>query len=112
MRSPDDDGTRFEDEINALAAAGITTGTSPTTYSPDDCVTREQMALFLVRAFNIPASSVDAFSDDDGLTGEAAINAIAAAGVTTGTGPGTYSPADPVTRGQMASFVARALGLG
>lgn len=108
----DDDGTRFEAEINALAAAGITTGTSPTTYSPDDCVTREQMALFLTRAFNIAASSVDAFSDDDGLTGEAAINAIAAAGITTGTGPDTYSPNEFVTRAQMASFIARALGLG
>ena len=108
----DDDGTRFESEINALAASGITTGTSDTTYSPDDCVTRHQMALFLVRAFNVPASGVDAFGDDDGRTGEAAINAIAAAGITTGTSPTTYSPDDPVTRGQMASFIARALGLG
>lgn len=35
--------------INALASHGITTGTTATTFSPDDPVTREQMALFLNR---------------------------------------------------------------
>ena len=108
----DDDGSFFEDEINALAAAGITTGTSPTTYSPADCVTRGQMAQFLTRAFSVPASGVDAFSDDDGTSAEPAINAIAAAGVTVGTTPDTFSPGELVTRGQMASFLARSLGLG
>ena len=35
--------------ISALASHGITTGTTTTTFSPDDNVTREQMALFLYR---------------------------------------------------------------
>ena len=108
----DDDGTFFEDEINALAAAGITAGTSATTFSPDQCVTRGQMAMFLARGFNVPASNVDAFGDDDGTTAEPAINAIAAAGVTMGTTPTTFSPGEHVSRGQMASFLARSLGVG
>jgi hypothetical protein len=108
----DDEDSPFEDEINALAASGITTGTSATTYSPEDCVTREQMALFLMRAFSVPAAAVDAFPDDDGRTGESAIDALFAAGITKGTSATTYSPDDVVTRGQMASFVARALALG
>ena len=108
----DDDGSTFEDDINALAAAGITTGTSPTTFSPDEPVTREQMAAFIERAFSIPASSIDAFGDDDGRTLEPSINAVAAAGITTGTSPTTFSPTDIATRGQVASLFARALGLG
>ncbi|SVD36263.1 uncharacterized protein METZ01_LOCUS389117, partial [marine metagenome] len=35
--------------ISALASHGITLGTTTTTYSPDDNVTREQMAMFLNR---------------------------------------------------------------
>jgi hypothetical protein len=49
----DDDGSIFESEIEALAAAGITRGCSPPTndrYCPDGTVTREQMAAFLFRA--------------------------------------------------------------
>jgi hypothetical protein len=108
----DDDTSIFEGDINAIAAAGITVGTGPGTYSPDALVTRGQMAAFLQRAFNVPSSSVDAFGDDDGSVFESNINAIAAAGITVGTGPDTYSPEAPVTRAQMATFLVRALGIG
>ena len=107
----DDDSSIFEGDINAIAAAGITKGTSATTYSPNDPVTRGQMAAFLVRAFDLPASAVDAFGDDDGTLFEADINALAAAGITVGTSPTTFSPNDSVTRAQMATFLVRALGL-
>ena len=42
--------------IEQLYAEGITTGcgTSPLTYCPEDSVTRAQMAVFLVRTFNLP----------------------------------------------------------
>jgi hypothetical protein len=39
------------------------------------------------------------------------IEALAAAGITGGCGPGAYCPDQPVTRGQMAVFLAAALGL-
>jgi hypothetical protein len=46
----DVDPTSFAyDDIALIADLGITTGTSPSTYSPDDPVTREQMAAFLAR---------------------------------------------------------------
>ena len=40
-----------------------------------------------------------------------AIEALAASGITQGCGTGNFCPDDPVTRGSMASFLARALGL-
>lgn len=49
----DDAGSVFEDDINAIAAAGITLGCNPPTndnYCPNDNVTRAQMASFIVRA--------------------------------------------------------------
>jgi hypothetical protein len=49
----DDEGSVFEDDINAIATAGITLGCNPPTndnYCPNDNVTRAQMASFIVRA--------------------------------------------------------------
>ena len=115
----DDDGTTFEADINALAAAGISRGCNPPVndrYCPDDPVTRGQMAAFINRALALSSSSTDFFLDDDGTTFEADINALAAAGITRGCNPpenDRFCPEDPVTRGQMAAFLKRALaGLG
>jgi hypothetical protein len=40
--------------IEALAAEGITSGCGGGNYCPDANVTRAQMAVFLVKAFNLP----------------------------------------------------------
>jgi len=40
--------------IKQLAAEGITTGCGSGNYCPEDSVTRAQMAVFLVRTFNLP----------------------------------------------------------
>jgi len=40
--------------IEQLAREGITAGCGPTVYCPDGTVTRGQIAVFLVRAFNLP----------------------------------------------------------
>jgi hypothetical protein len=45
----DDQGSIHEEDINRLAASGITSGCSPTTFCPQVVVTREQMAAFLHR---------------------------------------------------------------
>jgi len=55
------------------------------------------------------------FVDDDGSVHEGYIEAIAAAGITHGCNPPVndrYCPQDTVTRGEMAAFLTRALGLG
>jgi hypothetical protein len=108
----DDDNSIFEEDINAIAAVGITLGRSDGTFGPNETVTRGQMAAFLKRAFDIPPSSTDFFTDDDDSIFEDDINAIAAAGITVGTSATEFSPNDPVTRAQMATFLARALGIG
>jgi len=110
----DDDGSPFEVQIDALAAAGIANGCGPGLFCPDRPVTRAEMATFLVRAFAGDGPfdpAPDAFSDDDGSPHEAAIDRIAAMGVTLGCGPGLFCPDDDVSRGEMASFLTRAMGL-
>ena len=106
----DDDGTTHEAAINAIAAAGITQGNADGTFGPNDPITRGQAASFIARALAYSGGD-DAFADDDGSVHEAAINALAAAGIAQGNADGTYGPDDTLTRGQMASLWARALGL-
>ena len=40
--------------IKQLAAEGVTTGCNTGNYYPEDPVTRAEMAVFLVRTFNLP----------------------------------------------------------
>lgn len=49
------------------------------------------------------------FTDDDGSVHEGYIEALVAQGITTGCGEDLFCPDDPVTRGQMAAFLNRAL---
>lgn len=110
----DDDGSVHEGYIEAIAAEGITLGCDTNLYCPLDPVTRGQMASFMDRAFDLPDTATDYFTDDNGDTHEAAINRVAAAGITLGcdtSDPALYCPNDWVTRAQMASFIDRAMDL-
>ncbi|HVR77966.1 MAG TPA: hypothetical protein VMS99_06185 [Acidimicrobiia bacterium] len=113
----DDNGSTFEEDINAIAAAGITKGCNPPAndrYCTGDDVDRGQMAAFLRRALGLPGVSIDYFHDDDFSTFEGDINAIADEGITRGCNPPAndrYCPTRDVTRGEMAAFLRRALGL-
>lgn len=49
----DTEGTWYEDYATVLYELGITTGTTKTTFSPNDKVTRQQFASFLYRSLNI-----------------------------------------------------------
>jgi hypothetical protein len=110
----DDDDSEFETDIRRLAGAGVTKGcnTAGDRYCPEDDVTRGQMAAFLVRAFGYTDTGSKDFVDDNDSIFQADIEKLAAAGVTVGCNPPAndrFCPDDPVTRGQMASFLARAL---
>jgi hypothetical protein len=112
----DDDGSVFEADIEKLAAAGITKGCNPplnNRFCPNDTVTREQMAAFLVRALgHTDPGAGDLFVDDDASIFEGDIDRLATAGVTKGCNPPVndmFCPSGVVTRGQMAAFLHRAL---
>ena len=103
--------TTFESEILWMVEAGITDGCGDGNFCPNEAVTRAQMAVFLMRALDLPPGDPARFADVGGAHAEAA-SAIATAGISLGCGDGTvFCPYDPVTRAQMGSFFARALGL-
>ena len=111
-----DNASSHADSINAVYAAGITTGCgqNPLSYCPDSHVTRAQMATFLTRALKLTEAADAGFVDVDNTSSHAdSINAVYAAGITTGCGqnPLSYCPDSHVTRAQMATFLTRALKL-
>ncbi len=98
----------FLDAIHWIYYEGITVGCGNGRYCPSSPVTREQMAIFLVRGFNHPSTSTDYFTDDEGLSGESAINALREANITSGCGsPTLYCPKRSVSREEMAIFLVK-----
>lgn len=107
------DGTYFTTAVRWMVEAGITTGTSPTTFSPGDTLTRGQFVTFLWRAAGRPDAPGPLVFDDVDPDGYAAI-AIAWAhstGITNGTSPTEFSPDNTATRGQIAAFLHRFVDL-
>lgn len=100
--------------INALAQAGKINGYADGTYRPDEPVTRAQMASFIKAAFDVPETDAADHFDDIAETGphRDSINALAEDAIVSGCTVTQYCPTGLVTREQMASFLARALGLG
>ena len=105
----DDDSSIHQADINRLAAAGVTGGCGPGIFCPGSNVTREQMASFLVRGFDLASAPTDYFVDDETSIHEADINSLAQSGITGGCGPGIFCPGSNVTREQMAAFLYRAM---
>ena len=102
-------------DIDCIAYYTITQGTSSTTYSPMQSVTREQMALFLTRLAGVVGIEMAEDPDDPGFSdtgdlseeSQAAIAQLADLDITQGTSASTYSPGDTVTRAHMALFIQR-----
>ena len=118
--------------INQIKQLGVTTGTTATTYSPDDNVTREQMAMFIERLLGKTAPGPNGNSDDTlttnisgnattynyadidtGVTyeGHNAIAELYHLGVSdSATGSTAYRPTADITRAEMATFMTNAMG--
>ena len=113
------DGDHFTDvhpdsvhagNIYAAAEAGITHGTTPTTFDPSTNLRRDQMASMMARAFELSPIDGDHFTDvhpDSVHAGN--IYAVAEAGITHGTTSTTFSPGSDLRRDQMASLLIRGL---
>jgi uncharacterized protein (DUF1501 family) len=102
----------YSDAVDWLADQGITTGVGGNRFAPDDVVTRGQMAAFLWRLEGEPGGSPAAgFSDvSAGAFYAAAVDWLLYRGITTGVGGNRFAPNDPVSRGQMATFLWRLAG--
>ena len=98
----------FKTAINWAVQQGVTEGTSPTTFSPNDTCTRGQIVTFLWRMAREPAPAQPAAFTD--LTEEYYRDAVAWAaenGITNGTSADKFSPDAKCTRAQIVTFLYR-----
>lgn len=104
-------GSYYEDAVDWLVDQGITSGTSPTTFSPDDPTLRAQMAAFLWRfGFEYEGAAHTFVDVPGGSYYDEAVGWLLLHRITTGTSPSTYGPTLEVTRAQMAVFLWRFAG--
>ena len=101
-------GAYYYEAVLWAVENGITNGTSATTFSPDDTVTRGQTVTFQHRAAGSPAVGGGSFAD---VAADAyyapAVQWAVANGITNGTSSTTFSPDAPCTRGQIVTFLYR-----
>jgi hypothetical protein len=106
----------FTDWVEELAAQGITSGCGGANFCPSEPVTRQQMAVFLLKSEH---GSAYAPPTCTGLFGDVTcpgpfadwIERLAVEQITGGCGPNAYCPLQPVTRGQMAVFLVKTFHL-
>lgn len=109
-------GTTHEANIETLFQLGLIQGTTATTYSPNAHITRAQFATILYNAHVALGVEFDdtypnPFDDTAGSVHVDAISALAGEGIISGTTTTTYSPSDPVLRGQTATLLMQSAGL-
>jgi len=106
-----------QDAIWRCSHAGIVSGYDDGLYRPDAEVTRDQMAAYIARAHaggneNVPPASgypVPSFSDTADNWAYRYIEYAAEQAIVKGYADG-YHPLEPVSRGQLAAYIARARG--
>jgi uncharacterized repeat protein (TIGR01451 family) len=104
--------------IEELANRLVVTGCAPNLYCPTDPVTREQMAIFVLRTLDPTFTPPDCVAGSEVFGDMPAtspfcrwVEELARRGVVTGCGGGNYCPSDPVTREQMGVFLGVTFGL-
>lgn len=103
----------YRDAVLWAYNAGVTSGTSATTFEPDSYCTRGQVVTFLWRASGSPepASLANHFVDvAAGAYYHKAVLWAVEKGITTGTSSTTFSPNDRCTEAQVLTFLWRSKG--
>jgi len=106
-------GQPFYDFVGTLVRNGISGGIGGGLYGVDNPTLRQQMAVFLLKAKHgvcyAPPACAGIFADVPCPSQFANwIEALAAEGITGGCGGGSFCPASPVRRDQMAVFLLKA----
>ena len=104
-------GSYYEKAVAWAIESGITTGTADSLFAPDAPCTRAQAVTFFYRANGAPAVS------DSAAFGDVAADAYYASavrwaeknGITGGIGGSLFGPNNDCTRGQIVTFLWRAM---
>lgn len=108
-------GMYYADAVAWAQENGVVNGTSETTFSPDQAITREQLATILYRYAQVKGYDVTASNNLDAYTDASQISAYAltamqwanAEGLITGNTATTINPTGNATRAEVATILMR-----
>ena len=106
------DSAYYAKAVQWAVENGITSGTSATTFAPDQVCTRAQIATFLWRAQNASKAENEEMVFTDVSVSAYYYNAVLWAvenGITNGTSATTFSPDQACTRAQCVTFLWKAM---
>ena len=109
-RFTDDNGSRYEKAIEAVAAAGVMPGCTTHHFCPKTVVTKGKMAVYLARALHLKATVKTRFRDVPSSL-KTYVKKVVAAGIMDGCTKTRFCPNTPITRGRMAALLVKALHL-
>ncbi len=112
-----DAGKWYANAVQAAFQAGIINGTSRTTFSPEDTITREQMAMMLLNAYayqngeQAAAAVGSGFADQSSFSGWArdAVQAAQGLGLVNGRGNNLFVPQGQLTRAESMQAILNLL---
>ena len=101
----------YHDAVSFIAARGITSGTTATTFSPDATLTRGQFITMLLRAYGITSdtSATDNFSDAGNTYYTGYLAVAKELGISSGVGDNKFAPDVAITRQKMFTLLYNAL---
>ncbi|MGS0763669.1 InlB B-repeat-containing protein [Syntrophomonas curvata] len=102
-----------KDSINTAAAHGIVSGYDAGAFGPDNLITREQVAVMIVRAANLSAGEGKTFTDANQIAEWARTATAAASGknIISGYPDGSFRPQANATRAEAAAVIIKILEL-
>ncbi|MDF2938797.1 MAG: S-layer domain protein, partial [Paenibacillaceae bacterium] len=112
-------GEWYSDSIASAQALHIINGYEDGSFGPDQAVTREEMAVLVIRILKTAGISLQHtsngtfFQDDADIAGYAAeaVKSLNEAGAIQGQGGGRFAPKSNTTRAEAAVLIARIMGL-
>lgn len=100
----------FKSDVEEAYNYGFTLGTSATTYSPYNEITRGEFVVMLSRALELqPSSNSSNFKDVNGKWYEEQVQALYEKGIVKGNVDGTFGGENKITRQEAATFITRML---
>ncbi|TEB05928.1 Cellulosome-anchoring protein precursor [Pelotomaculum schinkii] len=101
-----------EDNIATAAANGVLSGYDDNTFGPDDLITREQMAIMVVKAARLTMiSEGTSFADNSGISewAKGAVATVVKNGLMKGYPDNTFQPLGSATRAEAVTVIVNAL---
>ena len=96
--------------IEELAAKGIVAGTTATTFSPEQGLTRAEAVALIVRSVGLQGETSDKFVDvPSGEWYAKSVGAAVKAGIVNGVSANEFAPNEPVDRNQASKMIYNAL---